>query len=46
MEVALDDGRTRPGWLIFDLADRTFPHEAVNRTTNAQVEEFIEDASG
>ena len=44
--VALGEGRTRPGWMVFDLADQTFVHPAVNWKTAEEVEAYLNDSSG
>lgn len=44
--VELGDGRTRSGWLMFDLASESFVARAVNWTTAAEVEAHIRDSSG
>ena len=46
VEVALEAGRTRPGWLVYDLAAGTFVRAAVNWTTAAEVEAYIQDSTG
>jgi hypothetical protein len=43
--VDLGDGRTRSGWLVFDIASSSFVGEAVNWTTAAEVEEYIVEIS-
>ena len=44
--MALDNGSTRPGWLVYDLGWGCFVHAAVNWTTAAEVEAYIKESSG
>jgi hypothetical protein len=46
VEVALSEGRTRPGWLVYDLASGEYVQSAVNWTTEAEVEAYIRESSG
>ena len=45
VRVALDGDRTRTGWLVFDLADQTFVHAAVNWATAADLEAYLRDSA-
>lgn len=46
VEVSLTERRSRPGWLLYDLAAREFVSDAVNWTTREQVEAYIQGTSG
>jgi hypothetical protein len=43
--VDLDDGRTRPGFLVLDMSDNTFMTAAVNMTRVEEVREYILESS-
>jgi hypothetical protein len=45
VDVAIDEGRTRPGWLVYDFECESFFAEALNWTTAQEVEEYIRDSS-
>ena len=45
-EIDLGRGRTRSGWLVYDLSIGLFEPEAVNWTTIAQVAEYVAERTG
>lgn len=46
IQVALERGRSRPGWLVYDLGKQAFVEQAVNWTSTSELERFIAESSG